>query len=192
LQKAQRENCESRGDSSENYYADDLGDDLWTRKMPVRGRWIGCCDNDWGEFADAGRESHRAEVFRSTPRLREWKQQADGYEHSPINEKHSRLTDSEKMRKKSGGQNEQSDLGTPIREIRKPVRRVHRRLRTSLLHRIRSIPFCIDHFISSIMRAIAFRSFSRMWRSFTRWTSSGSAEPLKTRSINSRIIPPMT
>jgi hypothetical protein len=48
------------------------------------------------------------------------------------------------------------------------------------------------HFDSSIMRAIFCKSFSRMWRVLTRWTRSGSAEPLKTRSMNSRSMPPMT
>jgi hypothetical protein len=127
LQKSHREDCESHGDSHEDYGSEYLGDERKARKMPVGDGGAGCRDDADGR--DVRRDNNCGGAWKAMPGLDYWEHQTNGEERPPIHEKDARLADLEKPREKSGGQHEQSDLGAPKNEIRKPQRRVHRRLR---------------------------------------------------------------
>src|SRR5215469_1408427 len=121
------------------------------------------------------------------PGLEPGEQQADRDERAPKREKDARLAKLEHAREKPGGQDEESYLDAPKNQVRKPQRHVHERLPLMLRARFCSNP----HSLSSTMRTIFCKSFSLRWRDLTRWTRRGSAEPLNTRSMNSRIMPLM-
>src|SRR5579875_2316855 len=55
-------------------------------------------------------------------------------------------------------------------------------------HKVLEPPRLVAHWPSLIMRTISRSSFSERRRSSTRWTTSGSAAPLKTRSTKSRTM----
>jgi hypothetical protein len=95
-QKSHREDCESGGDSGENYDADNLGEDLKAGKMPMREGGAGCWD--YGDGCDVRRDQKHTDVWQAMPGLDDWEQQADGKERAPIDEKYAGLADLEKTR----------------------------------------------------------------------------------------------
>ena len=65
-------------------------------------------------------DENRAGDLRAMPRLEEWERQAEHKKRSPIGEKHAGLANLEDSWQSSGHEDQQSDLGAPKHEIRKP------------------------------------------------------------------------
>jgi hypothetical protein len=79
------------------------------------------------------------------PGLGKWEYQTDSQECPPIREQNAWLANLEQARKRGGGQREERDLGAPKGKIRKPQRRIHRRLRIASI-RFWERSFCfLDH-----------------------------------------------
>jgi hypothetical protein len=117
-QKSHRENCQSCGNTRENHGAEDLRDEWKTGEMPVREGGARCGEDANG--CGVRRYNHCGDAWQAMPGLDSWQQQANGQERAPVEEQYAGLTNLEKTRKKSGGQDQQSDLGAPKDEIRKP------------------------------------------------------------------------
>ena len=103
----------------------------------------------------------------------EQRQEKAGHKHClPVCKHDARLPQAQHRRSQSGHRDEQRHLDAVRHEIPEPPRGAHP--------------------ASPIVRAIFSSSFFDNRRSLTKWTSSGSADPLNTRSTNSRTMPLIT
>ena len=121
-----------------------------------------------GLCADDRRGAARRGEAHSLPGLEQRQEQAGRQQCLPVGKHDPRLLQAQHRRSQPAHRDHQRHLDAVRQEISQPPRGTHS--------------------ASSIVRAIFSSSFFDNRRSLIRWTSSGSAEPLNTRSTNSRTM----
>ena len=153
-EKAEQQDRETHGDSSQNHDAENLRRRAKAREMPVRRR--GARRGNRGGKENARRGGDGAERLAGDARAAtNGKQQADAKQRSPIDEKHARLADLEKLREEIAA----ASTSSATWALQKARLENHSGMfmATSVLQT--SLDLRKAHFVSSIMRRIALQIF---------------------------------